>query len=157
VKVLFVCTGNICRSPTAEGVMRAHLAATGLDDRVQVDSAGTHGYHVGEPPDPRSVATARRHGVELGGLRARKLAVEDFQRFDYLIALDQGHEEHLRDLCPRALSDRVRLLMDFAPGEARRDVPDPYYTTDGFDEVFQMIDRAVRGLVDHIRRETDGA
>jgi protein-tyrosine phosphatase len=151
VKVLFVCTGNICRSPTADGLLRAQVAAAGLAQRITVDSAGTHGYHSGDPPDPRSVATARRHGVHLDGLRSRKLVAADFTSFQIIAALDRSHLSHLLTACPPDHRDRIRLLMSFAPGGLADEVPDPYYGgEDGFETVFRMIERGVAGLFDHL-------
>lgn len=133
--ILFVCTGNICRSPTAEGVFRHRLAERGLADRIHVDSAGVQGWHAGEAPDERSQDHARKRGYELGGQRARALRTEDFERFDLLIAMDGGHLRELRRRCPAALQHRISLL----PGEI--EVPDPYYGgTDGFEEVLDLIE-----------------
>jgi protein-tyrosine phosphatase len=152
IKVLFVCTGNICRSPTAEGVFRALVAAAGLADRIATDSAGTHAYHVGEPPDLRSAATAARRGIVLDDLRARKVRGGDFDEFDLVLAMDRGHLQSLRQLCPKGREDRVRLFMDFAPALGIKDVPDPYYGGgDGFERVLDMIEAASQGILDHLR------
>jgi protein-tyrosine phosphatase len=152
VGVLFVCTGNICRSPTAEGMFRARARAAGLLDRLQVDSAGTHDYHVGEPPDRRAIAHAARRGIDIAGLRARQLRRADFARFDYVLAMDRGHERLLlRQAGPR--KDRVRLYLDFAPELAGRDVPDPYYgEAEDFEHVLDLVEPAAAGLLEHIRR-----
>lgn len=152
INVLFVCTGNICRSPTAEGVFRALVAAQGLSGRVGVDSAGTHAYHVGEPPDRRSTAAARKRGIELSDLRARKVRPADFDDFDLVLAMDRGHADILRKLCPPARADRVRLFLDFAPELGAKDVPDPYYGGgDGFERVLDMIEAGAAGLLAQIR------
>ncbi|HEY0833981.1 MAG TPA: low molecular weight protein-tyrosine-phosphatase [Azospirillum sp.] len=154
VKVLFVCTGNICRSPTAEGVFRALVREAGLDGRIATDSAGTHDYHVGEAPDRRSQAAAKRRGVDLSDLRARRVAADDFTRFDYVLAMDQGHLAQLQRLAPPDSAAEVRLFMDYAPAAPRRDVPDPYYGEGShFDEVLDLVEAASRGLLEHIRRE----
>lgn len=151
VKVLFVCTGNICRSPIAHGLLRVRAAEAGLGDRVGVSSAGTHGYHVGDPPDPRAIATAARHGVDIGDLRARKVAVTDFQDHDLICALEESHKDVLDRLSPPEWRPRIRLLMEFAPDPPTRNVPDPYYGgARDFEQAFALIDSAVRGIVARI-------
>lgn len=152
VKVLFICTGNICRSPTAHGLLRAHAAAAGLTGQIQVDSAGTHRYHTGEPPDQRSTATALAHGIDLSDLRARQIAAADFAIFDIISVMERKHEHALIELCPANLTDRIGLLMHFAPNAPSLEVPDPYYGDEGFETVFRMIESGVLGLLDHIRR-----
>ena len=152
MKVLFVCTGNICRSPTAEGVFRKLVAREGLSDRVHVDSAGTVGYHVGEPPDRRSQESARLRGIDLSGLRARRAKASDFSEFDYVLAMDFANIDALRSLAPRTSGKKLQLLMSFAPGGEIREVPDPYYVDgDGFERVFDMIEAASAGLLADIR------
>lgn len=152
VKVLFVCTGNICRSPTADGVFRALVAAEGLAGRIEVDSAGTHAYHVGEPPDRRSTEAARKRGYELKDLRARALKKSDFAEFDLLLAMDRGHLDIMRRACPPDLQDRLVLFLSFAPQLGLQDVPDPYYGAgDGFERVLDMIEAGSVGLMAHIR------
>lgn len=153
VRVLFVCTGNICRSPTAEGVFRARLAAAGLEDRVCADSAGTHGYHVGEPPDDRSSAAALARGVDISDLRARRVRADDFHRFDLILAMDRGHLRTLAGMAPPTPRADVRLFLDFASrSEGVRDVPDPYYGDGtGFDRVLDMIEDGVDGLIEEVR------
>lgn len=152
IKILFVCTGNICRSPTADGLMRARVAEAGLSDCIEVDSAGTHGYHVGEPPDRRSIAEARLHNVDISRLRSRQLIEEDFHRSNIIAVMERRHLRHLLDRCPPGREDRLHLLMSFASDAPTEEVPDPYYDDDGFDLVFRMIDDGVRGLLDHVRR-----
>src|SRR5947209_5968529 len=127
MKILFVCTGNICRSPTAEGVFRHLAAAAGLSDRVQVDSAGTHGYHVGEAPDARSCAAAAARGVDLSQLRARRVHLDDFETFDMILAMDREHLSRLEALRPNGARAEVELFLDFHPKHKGADVPDPYY------------------------------
>lgn len=152
IKVLFVCTGNICRSPTAEGVFRAMAHTQGLSERVAADSAGTHAYHVGEPPDQRSAAAALRRGVDLSPLRARKLRLADFADFDLLLAMDRSHYQQMAQMCPKGAEDRLRMFLSFAPQLNLRDVPDPYYGGgDGFERVLDMIEAGSRGLLDHVR------
>lgn len=151
IRVLFVCTGNICRSPTGEAVLRQQVAQRGWSDRIEVDSAGVADYHVGEPPDHRSQAHAARRGLDLSGLRARQVGLADFSQFDWLLALDRGHLAALRAQCPPALRSRVCLLMDFAPDHPLREVPDPYYGgAQGFEQVLDMIELACRGFLDQL-------
>lgn len=153
IRVLFVCTGNICRSPTAEGVFRAMVEAEGLGGRIATDSAGTHSYHVGEPPDQRSMAAARCRGIEMSDLRARKVQAQDFRDFDLILAMDRGHYKSLSQSCPQDVKDRVRLFLDFAPELGIKDVPDPYYGVgDGFERVLDMIEAGSTGLLAHIRQ-----
>jgi protein-tyrosine phosphatase len=148
-----VCLGNICRSPTAEGVMAELVAEAGLSHRIEVDSAGTGGWHVGQPADTRAIGEARRRGVALTG-RARQFHPGDFYRYDLILAMDRRNETDLHDLAPEAsLRDRVRLLRSFDPtASADLDVPDPYYGEgDGFGHVFDLAERACRGLLGHVR------
>lgn len=153
--VLMVCTGNICRSPTADGLLRHELAKAGLDDRVFVDSAGTHDYHIGDPPDPRSCATAKTYGVDLSVLRARQVTKEDFETFDLILAMDDGHLALLRRLCPPCHRDKVKLYLEYAPSFGRI-VPDPYYGgQDGFEAVYRMCEAVTAVLVRDIRRRLD--
>jgi protein-tyrosine phosphatase len=149
-RILFFCMGNICRSPTAEGVMRAKLAAAGLD--VEVDSAGTHGYHLGAPPDARSQQHAGQRGYDLSALRARQLIAEDFSRFDLVLAMDADNLAHAARLCPPSQRQRLKLLMDYAPHTGKAHVPDPYYGgAAGFDEVLDLVEAACDGLVASLR------
>lgn len=149
--VLMVCTGNICRSPTADGLLRHALQAAGLSGRVLVDSAGTHDYHIGDPPDRRSVATAQRYGIDLAELRARQVTKADFTSFDLVLAMDDGHYRQLLRLCPPQYRDRVKLYLSYAP-QFGRDVPDPYYGKgDGFEKVWQMCQAVTDALVTEIR------
>ncbi len=153
VKILFVCMGNICRSPTAHGVFRSLVEKEGLADRILVDSAGTHAYHVGEPPDRRAQSTAQRRGVELQDLRARRVDVSDFHEFHYIVAMDQDNYLSLSNICPDGLYEKLHLLMDFAPAMRTREVPDPYYGgPTGFERVYDLVEAAAQGLLQEIRR-----
>ena len=152
-KVLFVCMGNICRSPTAEGVFRHLVEGQGLRGRIMVDSAGTHAYHVGQPPDTRAQAAASRRGIDLSRQRARKANSGDFKRFDYVLAMDRDNYTDLTSICPPGEEHRLKLFLDFAPGIETRDVPDPYYGGNrGFEAVLNMVEKASEGLLEHIRR-----
>ena len=156
VSVLFVCMGNICRSPTAEGVFRRLVEEAGLADRVLVDSAGTHDYHVGSPPDRRAQAAALRRGYDLSALRARQLGPADCRRFDYVLVMDRGNLNRTRSACG-GLAPNVRLLMDFAPNRPEREVPDPYAGgPEGFERVLDLIEEACRGLLEDVKRRLAG-
>lgn len=148
LRVLFVCTGNICRSPTAEGVARAMIQRAGLEGRVEVESAGTHGFHCGEAPDLRSQKAALCRGYDLSRQRARALEPEDFQRFDLLLAMDQRHFESLMTRSPEVYRPKVRLFMSYARHHSVEEVPDPYYGgPHGFERVLDMCEDAVAGLL----------
>jgi protein-tyrosine phosphatase len=150
--VLFVCMGNICRSPTAEGVFRKTLQQHAPELDVEVDSAGTHAYHVGEPPDPRARNAAERRGIDLSTLRARRISEEDFERFDFVLAMDELNYTVLRELSPVEHHTRIQLFLDYAPGIGRKDVPDPYYGgTNGFEYVLDLVEEASKGLLEHLR------
>ena len=151
VNVLFVCMGNICRSPTAHGVFQALVDEQGLTSRFRVDSAGTHSYHIGSPPDPRSQSTARERGLDLSGLRARRFEPRDFNDFDYLLAMDNNNLADMLAIRPGDASARAELMLTYAQGFTQREIPDPYFGSDGFDLVFDMVDDAARGLLRHIR------
>lgn len=151
-RVLMVCMGNICRSPTAEGVLRARLAAAGLAERVEVDSAGTHDYHVGAPPDHRSQRHAARRGIDISTLRGRQVCAADFERFDLLLAMDHDNLEMLEESCPGPhLRHKLGLLMQFAEPAGSMVVPDPYYGgSAGFERVLDLVEAASEGLVKHL-------
>lgn len=153
IRVLFVCLGNICRSPTAEGVFRKLVVEEGWAERIEIDSAGTHAYHVGAAPDARAQAAARRRGVDLSALRGRQALAQDFERFDYVLAMDRENLENLLAICPTGLEHKLQLFMEFASGREEDEVPDPYYGgPGGFDRVLDMVEAAARGLLEDIRR-----
>lgn len=152
--ILMCCMGNICRSPTAEGVLRAKLQAAGLSDRVELDSAGTHDYHVGRPPDARSQRAALQRGYDLSALRARQVGVADFDRFDLVLAMDLANMAALRRLHPDVSPDKLRLLMSFAVRHRVDEVPDPYYGEgDGFEHVLDYIEDACDGVIGMLQRQ----
>lgn len=152
VRVLFVCLGNICRSPTAEGVFQNVIEQHGLSHWIETDSAGTHAYHVGDPPDRRAQAAAARRGVDLSPLRARRAIEDDFYRFDYVLAMDRDNYAHLESLCPPGHEHKLHLFLGFANGLDVDEVPDPYYgATAGFERVLDLIEAAAEGLLADIR------
>jgi protein-tyrosine phosphatase len=150
--VLMVCLGNICRSPTAEGVLRHLLRGAGLLDAVHVDSAGTADYHVGSPPDERACRHAARRGYDLSSLRARQIGPRDFERFDLILAMDWANLEALRDDCPAQFQHKLRRLMEFAPAGSCETVADPYYGgAQAFENALDDVERACGGLLLHLR------
>ncbi len=150
-RVLFVCMGNICRSPTAEGIFRKVVEKAQLSERIEADSAGTLDYHRGHPPDPRAMQAASRRGVDLSELRARQVRKEDFERFDLIIAMDLENRRYLEDLAPASHLARLHLLLDFADA-SEGEVPDPYYGGEsGFETVLDLIEDGSEGLLRHIR------
>ncbi|OGI51819.1 MAG: phosphotyrosine protein phosphatase [Candidatus Muproteobacteria bacterium RIFCSPHIGHO2_02_FULL_60_13] len=153
IKVLFVCLGNICRSPTAEGVFRKLVRDMKLEDQFEIDSAGTHAYHVGEPPDERAQAACALRGIDISRLSGRKAVAGDMEIFDYILAMDRENYENLLEICPTGFESRIRLFMVFAPNRPEGEVPDPYFGgAGGFDRVLDMIEDAARGLLEDIRR-----
>lgn len=152
IRVLFVCLGNICRSPTAQGVFERKLAEAGWQDLIEVDSAGTHAYHAGEPPDERAQMEAARRGVDLSTQRARAIAEKDFAEFDYILAMDSSNLSILESRCPRDYRERVSLFLDFTPHLGETDVPDPYYGGQhGFSRVLDLVETGAEGLLEHLR------
>jgi low molecular weight protein-tyrosine phosphatase len=151
-RILFVCLGNICRSPTAEAVLRDLLTREAPDLSVEIDSAGIGDWHIGEPPDQRALVAARRRGLDMSRLRARQIASEDFARFDFILAMDRANLSDLRRRAPAQYRERVRLFLEFAPDVGVDEVPDPYYGgAAGFEEVLDLAEQAARGLLSHIR------
>jgi low molecular weight protein-tyrosine phosphatase len=156
VCVLIVCTGNICRSPTAEGVMRELARKRGLADRVKVESAGTHDYHVGEPPDPRSQKHASQRGYDLSAQRASQVTRGHFETFDYILAMDRGHLRMLRSMAPENAKARLGLFLDASGKWKGQDVPDPYYGGHaGFEQVLDMVEEAAERWLDRIEADID--
>ena len=153
VRVLFVCMGNICRSPTAEGVFRYYVERAGLSHLIVVDSAGTLDYHTGDPPDVRAQRAAERRGYDLSRLRARQVKVQDFEGFDYVLAMDRDNLTQLQRLSSLEHRKKVQLFLDYATQRASREVPDPYYGNEaGFELVLDMAEDASQGLLAHIQK-----
>ncbi len=151
--VLFVCTGNICRSPTAEAIFQKLAADAGFAESVTADSAGTHGYHVGEPPDPRAQEAAAKRGYDLSALRARRFEQADFQRFDLILAMDRDHYSILSNMARHSAGHKLKLMMSYARRFADEEVPDPYYGgSQGFERVLDMLEDAARGLLESLRK-----
>ena len=154
IKILFVCMGNICRSPTAHGVFANLVAQANLQNLITVDSAGTHAYHIGEAPDPRTQQAAQLRGIDLSNLKARKVVKSDFAEFDYILAMDQANLQNLQAITPNTASARVQLFMDYAQRWQEREVPDPYYGgAQGFERVLDMVEDAAEGLLLHLRQQ----
>lgn len=153
IRLLFVCMGNICRSPTAQGVAEAKREQRGWSERVEVDSAGTHAYHVGEPPDSRACRAAARRGMDLTGQRARRVSHRDFEHFDYILAMDEHNLRALVAAAPEASEDRIRKMMSFCSRGITEDVPDPYYGGNhGFEQVLDLLDNAMDEFFDELAR-----
>ncbi|MGM0631786.1 MAG: low molecular weight protein-tyrosine-phosphatase [Pseudomonadota bacterium] len=154
MRVLMVCLGNICRSPTAHAVMESRLAAAGLGDRIEVDSAGTGDWHVGKAPDARAQQAGLGRGYDLSALRARQLVMDDFHQFDYLLAMDHNNLAHMQQMAPAGLRERIHLML--SPLQQADEVPDPYYgAEDGFDEVLDLVEAACDAWVDEFRRRLE--
>ena len=154
VKVLFVCMGNICRSPTAQGVFEKLVEVQELEHAVHIDSAGTHAYHVGEQPDMRASQAAARRGIDMSSQRARRVTEADFEEFDLVLAMDHANYEDLNAVCPAGQEDKLRLFLDFAPDLTEREVPDPYCGgPGGFERVLDLVEQAAAGLLADIRQQ----
>jgi protein-tyrosine phosphatase len=154
IKVLFVCMGNICRSPTAEVVFRHYVESAGLSESILIDSAGTHDYHIGHAPDARSQLAAAQRGYDMNHLRGRQVGREDFERFDYVLAMDRANLAILQYLAPRGHKKQLGLFLDYARHHNEREVPDPYYGGEqGFERVLDMIEDAAQGLLQHIQQQ----
>jgi len=150
-KVLFVCLGNICRSPTAEGVFQREVGKRGLGERIHIDSAGTSNYHPGKAPDPRTCAAAERRGIDLNDLRARQVTAEDFENFDWIIAMDESNLSNLQKICPPEHSHKLSLMLEHNPAAEVREVPDPYYgEEDGFEYVLDLLEAETKHLLDKV-------
>lgn len=153
IGVLFICMGNICRSPTAEAVFRHYIEKAGLSNQVVIDSAGTHDYHIGDPPDSRSQRAAEHRGYDMSKLRGRQVEVSDFERFDFVLAMDEANLSILQRLRPDDSHNYLGLFLEFAR-DGEREVPDPYYGgTDGFERVLDLVEDGAEGLLKHIREE----
>jgi protein-tyrosine phosphatase len=152
IKVLFVCLGNICRSPSAEGVFRKQVEEQGMTDVIQIDSAGTHAYHIGSPPDSRAQEAALRRGIDMSNMVGRRVDHGDFYTFDYILAMDESNEYNLREMSPPEELYRVKRFLEFAPERSEKEVPDPYYGGDsGFEHVLDLIEDASEGLLADIK------
>jgi len=152
--VLFVCMGNVCRSPTAEGVFRKLVSDAGLADLIQADSAGTHAYHIGEPPDRRAIAAASRRGFSLEGIAARRVNTTDFETFDYILAMDQDNLRALHESADDEFHGKVRLFLEYAGSSPGNEVPDPYYGgAAGFERVLDLVEDASRALLESLRKD----
>lgn len=157
VSVVFICMGNICRSPTAEAVFRHYFENAGLAGQILIDSAGTHDYHIGDPLDLRAQRAAQQRGYDMSSLRGRQVEEGDFYRFDYVLAMDKANLAVLQRLAPPASNAQVRLLLEYAKHHAEREVPDPYYgSADGFERVLDMVEDAAEGLLQHIHQRYFG-
>ncbi|MEN8178379.1 MAG: low molecular weight protein-tyrosine-phosphatase [Pseudomonadota bacterium] len=153
IRVLFVCMGNICRSPTAQGVFRGLVEKEGLSHLISTDSAGTIDYHIGKSPDRRARETAVKRGMDISDLRARQAIAEDFLEFDYVLAMDRDNYAELQAICPTGHEEKLHLFLDFAPHLQQREVPDPYYGgRAGFERVFDMVEEAAAGLLNRIKQ-----
>jgi protein-tyrosine phosphatase len=153
VSVLFVCMGNICRSPTAEAVFRHYVESAGLSASILIDSAGTHDYHIGHAPDLRSQHAAEQRGYDMSSLRGRQVESLDFERFDYVLAMDRANLAILQYLAPRGCKKQVQLFLDYARHHKEREVPDPYYGGEqGFEQALDMIEDAAQALLQHIQQ-----
>jgi protein-tyrosine phosphatase len=151
--VLFVCSANICRSPSAEGVFRQIVTEADLGARIGADSVGLSRHHVGEPPDPRAVETAKARGYEIGNLRARQINMQDFEDFHLILAMDCSHRQHLMRICPPGAEHKIAMFLETAPQFGRTGVPDPYGGEHGFDYVLNLIEAGAHGWLNRIRRE----
>ncbi|MCU7799384.1 MAG: low molecular weight phosphotyrosine protein phosphatase [gamma proteobacterium symbiont of Lucinoma myriamae] len=154
VKVLFVCMGNICRSPTAHGVFEHLVNAEFLAEQLEIDSAGTHAYHVGSKPDRRAQETAAGKGIDLTYIKARQVCDADYEYYDYILAMDNDNYSLLAQDCPEQYQNKISLFLNFAPNHPLQEVPDPYYGgIKGFENVFEMVDIASKGLLDDIKKK----
>lgn len=154
IRVLFCCMGNICRSPTAEAVFRVRVKEAGLAQQITIDSAGTHDYHIGDAPDPRTQRAAKQRGYDMSQLRGRQVVSEDFIHFDYVLAMDEANLAILQRLRPHGVQGHLGLFLEFAEHHREREVPDPYYGgADGFERVLDMVEDAAEGLLRHIRQQ----
>ncbi len=157
VKVLFVCMGNICRSPMAQGVFHKLVQEAGLEDQVSIDSAGTHSYHIGDAPDQRAQSILRDRGIDISGLRGRQVADPDFKQFDYILAMDTANLNNLKRRASSSYHDKIRLMLAYSRRYPNLDVPDPYFGgAEGFDEVLRMVEDAGQGLLKEIRHDLAG-
>jgi protein-tyrosine phosphatase len=152
IKILFVCMGNICRSPTAEGVFRKLILEKNLEQFFEIDSAGTHSYHIGSSPDSRTQVEAKKHNVDLSNLRARQVCDLDFEYYDYIIAMDSSNYYDLMSQCPREDQTKISMMLKYIPNTQIESVPDPYFDG-GFDRVFSLLDDASKFFLDELKKK----
>lgn len=153
--VLFICMGNICRSPSAQGVFEKFVDDNGLANKFLIDSAGTHSYHVGGKPDSRATQAALSRGIDLRGQRARKISTEDCEKFDHIVVMDNDNHMNVRMMCPQQHQHKIHKMMDFSPSSKYTEVPDPYYGGDqGFELVLDLLENASNGLLDSIQSDS---
>jgi len=158
IGVIFVCMGNICRSPTAEAVFRHYVDNAGMSGQIMIDSAGTHDYHIGDKPDARAQRAAQQRGYDMSQLRGRQVEENDFRQFDYVLAMDRANLAILQNITPHGSDTRARLFLEYARHYNEREVPDPYYGgADGFERVLDMVEDAAQGLLEEIRKQHFGS
>ncbi|MCX4029426.1 low molecular weight phosphotyrosine protein phosphatase [Endozoicomonas sp. SM1973] len=154
INVMFVCLGNICRSPTAHGIFQQMVVDDGLADRIQVASSGTSAYHIGEPPDGRSQQAASQRGYDLSWIRAQQVTLDDLEAYDYILAMDKNNLSALKQLAPVNHHNKLKLFMSFAQQQSEMEVPDPYYGgANGFAQVLDLVEMAAQGLLQQIKQE----
>lgn len=154
MKILFVCTGNICRSPMAHGLFLSMIHKEQLNEMIEIDSAGTHSWNIGSPPDPFSQKTAKEHGIDISALRARQVIKEDYDYYDYIVAMDASNMNNMLAVCGKHHRHKLKLLLDYADNTVITEVPDPYGDRmDGFEKVYGLIEQGCNGLLHNLKNE----